>query len=54
MSPEQVEFLILGSAQCGRGTGQLGGCFPNGALTGRCTPGWLKAVALADTWSRSK
>ena len=39
MSPVQVEFLILGGAQCGRGTGQPGGCFSNGALTGRCTPG---------------
>ena len=42
MSPEQVELLILGSAQCGRGTGQPGGCFRNGALTGRCAGCWLK------------
>jgi len=37
MSPVQVEFLILGRAQCGRGIGQLEGCFHNGALTGRST-----------------
>ena len=43
MSPEHVEFLILGSSQCGRGTGQLAGCFPDGALTSRCTPGLVKS-----------
>jgi len=37
MSSVQVELLILGGAQCSRGIGQLGGCFHNGALTGRST-----------------
>ena len=42
MSPVQVKFLILGRVQCGRGTGQLGGYFLDGALADRCTPGLVK------------
>ena len=44
MSPQQVECLIFGSAQCGRGIGQLGGCFPNGTLICRRTAGWLEGA----------